>query len=281
MDGLIQDRFSFSRRRLTYESDILDAFRGILNRSPFVTFWGVPITPPGAEMNPHTGLALGLLWCRRDKASKSAHLKESDDAFRRRRPGFPTWSWASVTGEVFNQLYGAQSIFGKYLAGRNDISNVNDADIQFSLNSGGEWVSLDEVMQRYQSHTLPEDSVPPSLLVHGFIVRVVSAQNGLYRLYNFDQSDPPFLFAFLDLNQDQQTVFPRKEHKYEEAVMLLDWNNDQRAKPKEKKRFMLMLLMWLENGTAERRGLLGDYRLEYDSEILAKIPKFRRTFVLI
>ena len=112
MDGLIQDRFSFSRRRLTYESDILDAFRGILNRSPFVTFWGVPITPPGAKMDPHTGLALGLLWCRRDKASKSAPLKESEDVFRRRRPGFPTWSWASVTGEVFNQIYGAQSIFG-------------------------------------------------------------------------------------------------------------------------------------------------------------------------
>ena len=61
MDGLIQDRFSFSRRRLTYESDILDAFRGMLNRSLFVTFWGVPITLPGAEMDPHTGLALGLL----------------------------------------------------------------------------------------------------------------------------------------------------------------------------------------------------------------------------
>jgi len=82
----------------------------------------------------------------------------------------------------------------------------------------------------------------------------------------------------LDLDQDQQTVFPRKEQKYEEALMLFDWNDDQKA---NRKRFMLMLLMWLENGDAERRGLLGDYRSEYDSETLAKIPKFRRTFVLI
>jgi len=90
--------------------------------------------------------------------------------------------------------------------------------------------------------------------------------------------DPPFLFDFLDLDQDRQTVFPRKEQKYEEALMLFDWNDDQRA---NRKRFMLMLLMWLENGDAEHRGLLGDYRSEYDSETLAKIPKFRRTFVLI
>jgi Heterokaryon incompatibility protein (HET) len=277
MDGFIQDRFSFSRRRLSYESDILDAFRGILSRSPFVTFWGVPITLPGAKMDPHTGLALGLLWCRREKTPKSAHLKEGEEVFRRRRAGFPTWSWASVTGEVFNQLYGAQSIFGKYLAGRDDISNQNDADIHFSLESGGEWVSLDEVMQQRWSNILPENSISPSLLVQGYIVRVVSAQNGLYRLYDFDQLDPPFLFAFLDLDQDQQTIFPREEQKYEEAVMLFEWNDDQKAK---RKRFMLMLLTWLEDGIAERRGLLGDYRSEYDSETLAKIPKCQRAFIL-
>lgn len=60
--------------------------------------------------------------------------------------------------------------------------------------------------------------------------------------------------------------------------MLLEWNDDQRAK---RKGFMLMLLMWLENGVAERRGLLGDYRSEYDSETLAKIPKCQRAFILI
>jgi hypothetical protein len=277
MDGLIQDRFSYSRRRLTHESDILDAFRGILNRSLFVTFWGVPITPPGAKMDPHTGLALGLLWCRK-RASTSPHLKESEEVFRRRRADFPTWSWASVTGEIFNQLYGAQSIFGKYLAGRDDISNKNDANIRFSLKSGGEWVLLDKFMQNCQSNTLPEDSIPPSLLIQGYIVRVVSAQNRLYQLYDFDQLDPPFLVAFLDFDQDQQTVCPREEQKYEDAVMLVDWNDDQGT---GKKRFVMMLLKWLGNGNAERRGLLGDYRSQYDSEALAKIPRSQRTFVLI
>ena len=45
-NGFWRDKLAFSQRTLTYESDILDAFRGILSRSPFVTFWGVPITPP-------------------------------------------------------------------------------------------------------------------------------------------------------------------------------------------------------------------------------------------
>jgi hypothetical protein len=51
----------FSRRILSYESDILDAFRGILSCSLFFTFWGVLITPPKAAMDPYIGLALGLL----------------------------------------------------------------------------------------------------------------------------------------------------------------------------------------------------------------------------
>ena len=45
--------------------------------------------------------------------------------------------------------------------------------------------------------------------------------------------------------------------------------------------YHVILLMWLENGVAERRGLLGDYRSEYDSETLAKIPKCQRVFILI
>lgn len=44
-NGFWRDRFAFPQRTLIHESDILDAFRGILNRSPFFTFWGVPITP--------------------------------------------------------------------------------------------------------------------------------------------------------------------------------------------------------------------------------------------
>jgi hypothetical protein len=92
VNGFWRDRLAFSQRTLTYKSDILDAFRGILNRSPFVTFWGVPITPPKAVMDPHTGFALGLLWTRTPNWTVSLHVKSSKERPRICRVGFPTWS---------------------------------------------------------------------------------------------------------------------------------------------------------------------------------------------
>lgn len=277
MNGFFQDRYWFSKRHLTHQSDILDAFRGVLNRSPFITFWGVPITPPNAKMDPHTGLALGLLWCRRRKTFESTHLSDNEESPRTRRAGFPTWSWTSVTGSVFNQVYGMQSMLGKYLAGRADVSIENAADIRFSLQVGGKWVSLDDVIQQFSSKCLPEDCMSPSLLIRGYVVRVVDAGNGMYRLYDFDLY-PPYMFAPLDVDEPQETVSDGQGIIFEEAVMLFDWTDSQKV---AKKRFMLMLLKWREDGVAERKGLVGDYNTEYDSESMAKIPKSQRTFVLI
>ena len=155
-------------------------------------------------------------------------------------------------------------------------SNNSDANIRFSLVSRGEWVSLDAVMQQCRSQALPEDPNHNSLLIQGYIIRVVSNQNGLYRLSGSYQLDPPFLLAYLDLDEDQETKFTREEG-YEEALILIDWSDDQKV---GKKRFMLMLLKWREDGVAERKGLLGHYGSEYDSENLAKIPKLQTTFIL-
>lgn len=41
-----------------------------------------------------------------------------------------------------------------------------------------------------------------------------------------------------------------------------------------------MLLIWIDGGRAERRGLLSDYKEEYDAEALSQIPRTRKTFVL-
>jgi hypothetical protein len=130
-NGFCRDRLAFSQRTLSYESDILDAFRGILNHSPFVTFWGVPITPPKAAMDPHTGLALGLLWTRTPRWVIPRYLVSDEEPPRIRRVNFPTWSWASVTSEIFNKGYGVQSVFGAYLAADDRVSNQSDAYIRF------------------------------------------------------------------------------------------------------------------------------------------------------
>jgi hypothetical protein len=62
MDLLVDDRLIFTQRTLTYPGDVLDAFRGILARSTYISPWGVPIIPKGTTRDPSKGLALGLTW---------------------------------------------------------------------------------------------------------------------------------------------------------------------------------------------------------------------------
>ncbi|KAH8667970.1 heterokaryon incompatibility protein-domain-containing protein [Tricladium varicosporioides] len=104
------DRISeFTGRRLSYESDSLNAMLGILNaykhlRHPVFHYYGVPSLPPYMNTqkigvafgklirmvplpdNPENGLATGLCWFL-DKPSQ-------------RRYGFPSWSWAGWSGKV-------------------------------------------------------------------------------------------------------------------------------------------------------------------------------------
>jgi hypothetical protein len=60
MDLLVDDRLMFTQRTLTYPGDVLDACRGILARSTYISLWGVPIIPKGTTRDPSKGLALGL-----------------------------------------------------------------------------------------------------------------------------------------------------------------------------------------------------------------------------
>jgi hypothetical protein len=276
-NGFCRDRLAFSQRTLTYESDILDAFRGILNRSPFVTFWGVPITPPKAAMDPHTGLALGLLWTRTPSWAIPTHLLSNKEPPRIRRVNFPTWSWTSVTSEIFNEGYGSQSVFGAYLAGDDRVSNQSDAYIRFWIHAGGKQIPLDEVTQQQHSTILPEDS--PFLLVQGDLVRL-TLTNGKqpYRVWGCEHLSLKF-WAVFDLDQDVAADLPQDgdQSSAEDALILVDWNDSQK---KNKKRFVLMLLRWIGGGRAERRGLLSEYRTEYDAEELRKIPRTRKMFIL-
>jgi hypothetical protein len=274
--GFCSDRLAFSQRTLSKDSDILDAFRGILSRSGFVTIWGVPITPPGAAMDPHTGFALGLLWTRRPEWSKHRHLKFSKEQPRTRRANFPTWSWTSVKGEIFHDGYGEKSVFGKYLKADHHVSNQSDAYIRFSMYAEGELIPLHEAMQRY-SVALPEDS--PILVVEGDIVQVTRIDGKQsYRVCGLEQHSLEF-WADYDLDQDLTGVASQDANlsSVEEAVVLVDWNDSQK---RHKKRFVMMLLTWVESGRAERRGLLSDYRKEYDAGELRDLPRTRKTFIL-
>lgn len=272
-DGVWRDRLVFSQRTLTYQSDILDAFRGILNRSQFFTFWGVPITPPKAAMNPHTGLALGLLWSRRPAWTITSPLKSAEKSACIRRQNFPTWSWTSVTGEVFNDGCGKDSMFETYLKADNHVSIQNDAYIHFQTYAGGKLLPLDKVLQQQQSYILPEES--PFLLVEGDVVRITQTEiKGRYQVQGCEHLRLEF-HALFDLDADtaaaELTQVERGESpNTEDALILVEWNDSQW---RHKKRFVLMLLAWVEEGRAERRGVLSEYKTEYDAEALKQVPR--------
>ena len=269
--GFCLDRLAFTQRELTYESDILNAFRGVLSYSGFVTFWGVPITPPNASMDSNTGLALGLLWTRRPEWSRPRHLQPSEEQPRVRRAGFPTWSWASVTGETFNEGYGEESVFGKYLKADNHVSNQNDAHIRFSMYVEGKLLSLHDAIQQYTT-VVPEDS--PQLVVEGDLVRLTLVDGGRpYRIQGCEHLALEFGAAY-DLDEDTSTDLS----PVEEALILVDWRDSQR---RTKKRLVMLILKWVGSGRAERRGLMSEYKSEYDANVLRQIPRTRKTFVLL
>ncbi|KAK1752034.1 heterokaryon incompatibility protein-domain-containing protein, partial [Echria macrotheca] len=90
----------YSGRVLTYEQDILNAFRGVLARSPFYTYFGLPlaVSSPANSLDatyvrrtsPNTWLTRSLSWVEADGA----------ESVPGRRPGFPSWSWVSHRGRV-------------------------------------------------------------------------------------------------------------------------------------------------------------------------------------
>jgi hypothetical protein len=284
-DGLFMDRLMFSQRDLTHPEDVLDAFRGILSRSPFITTWGVPVIPVGGKMDPCAGLALGLLWVKRPPFAVSRHVQPTRVVPYTRRPGFPTWSWTSIVGEIYNEVYeNPRSILGGYLRASTEISATNDAYLRFWLQFDGQPTPLQEAIQRTNSNVLIEHS--PDLLVEGDIVRVVrNAGSTGYRFCGQNgEALEPLILAQFDFPPPArygtvgiQGAMVLGEVDFNEALVLVQWNDLQK---KSKKRIVLMLLEWVADGRTERRGLLSDYRSQREAELLKHIPRMRRKFIL-
>lgn len=104
---LFSDRSQYTTRTLTYEQDVLNAFRSILRRSSFITIWGVPVMLKHSNLDPNTGFVLGQLWSRRPSWSIRPHLRTSSTTLSVRRRDFPTWSWITLVAEIFQETYGS------------------------------------------------------------------------------------------------------------------------------------------------------------------------------
>ena len=106
---------NYTRRQLTWQSDILNAFQGVLQifnatKAPLRTIYGIPILPRPIQASPADymlvdgpkvhwettnsgllyGFVLGLLWRFQDRIERP----ESQYPGYKRREGFPSWSWA-------------------------------------------------------------------------------------------------------------------------------------------------------------------------------------------
>ena len=90
---------AYTTRNLTYEDDALDAFRGVLRRSHFPTYYGIPIAPNDiSEIGENAkdfniGFARGLYWLPL-RTGGGGRIPLS------RRSKFPSWSWVGWKGSV-------------------------------------------------------------------------------------------------------------------------------------------------------------------------------------
>jgi hypothetical protein len=99
---LAQHLQEFTRRTLTFSSDNLNAFRGILGRSGFPNYFGIPVAPSDdratiasirrSPIKAHIGFARGLYWTPVRSNVKWTVLTRIHE--------FPSWSWAGWKGAV-------------------------------------------------------------------------------------------------------------------------------------------------------------------------------------
>ena len=141
----------YTSRDLTFDYDALNAFRGILARCAWRSYWGVPILSPGNQF----GFAKGLQWIPDHAARATANSSDQSiepSSFSRRKE-FPSWSWAGWKGQVLLQSSDELTT-----------SSALDPEIFFVAeicpeNQDGKLLSLDELqngMSLSSSRIIPE-----------------------------------------------------------------------------------------------------------------------------
>lgn len=272
-----RDRLEYSRRNLTCEADALNAFRGVLRRSSFVTLWGVPIIPATSDIDPNVGFALGLLWIKRSTwDSKSRHVQSRKRHHSRRRSGFPTWSWTSLHADICQDTYRYQSKYDQYIDGTSVCLPENKANVQFWCLVDGYPLSLRDAIARTGSPILPEYS--RELYVEGEFVRLRRNSSGAYNLFGKWKDFEQDLCPEKSVVQSASTEDDADGEVEVEALVLINWADAQRRTGTE--RFVLMLVNWIDEIHAERMGLLTNYRHEFRSDRILELPRIRKRFVL-
>lgn len=269
-----RDRLEFSKRNLSHETDEMNAFRGILRRSSFITLWGVPVIPETSDIDPNVGFALGLLWTKRPSWLGTGYIHNRQSFNSYRRLGFPTWSWTSLHADICQDTFGTQSKYGKYLQGTVVWFPENEANIQFRCIVDGHPLSLQNAITITNSPILPEQS--RELHVEGEFIKLRRNSKGACNL--FDEWRYPERDLFDEENILRGASADGDVETEIEALILIQWADAQQRRGT--KRFVLMLVHWIDDGHAERIGLLTHYRDEFRCDLIHNLPKVRKRFIL-
>ena len=314
-EGLVLDRLMFTQRNLTYASDVLDAFRGVLARASWLSIWGIAVWSHNhPQIDIDVSMALGLMWTTKPQWSIPAHRpasnsQDSQEGSDRnfapkyiRRPGFPTWSWTSLIGEIYPLRSVPSSILEAYQsAHRNpDFKFRNNGRVdqcRFWLPSPDkedEVIALAEVVKQRTTNLSLLPELSPELTVEGDLVKVkLEATTGQFSFHwQGDDGEDPLGgkdIAQLDLapstsaswkassGSHQATIEWDPEEELCDALVLFELNDRQ---PKPRRRFVMMLLEWIGPNRAERRGLLSTYDRQWDASLLNSIPRERKKVIL-
>lgn len=192
-------------------------------------------------------------------------------------------------GRNYNEAYVTQFFFGAYFQASKEISAKNDACLRFWQYSHGQEAPLHKIIQQLRSNAVPEHS--PYLVIEGDLVRVKLGKDpGAFRFCGRDDKELPLgCRAHLDLEPSRtpsrsnisltgdQADDPEDSRSVDDALVLVEWNDSRK---KAVRRSVMMLLGWVTDDRAERRGLLSEYAREWDAEALKSIPRIRRKFTL-
>ncbi|KAK1834079.1 heterokaryon incompatibility protein-domain-containing protein [Podospora conica] len=197
----------YTGRAITYQSDIVDAFRGV------TAMMGTFLGPRSWQGLPERYLAAALLWTKTTGTSG-------------RREGFPSWSWSGWMGKADAPLGGDFEIGGYY-------ADFQSAVEWYLMNDDGDVLRLEcqDVVRRFpETRELPEyfgrsigisRSLPPTVLPKLLPIRDASREAGLswrnprfllgwmrVAVLSMRREDPPIS------NPDSVVLWPSKETSF-------------------------------------------------------------------
>jgi len=166
--GILSRINEYSMRNLTFSSDSLSAFLGVLRaherlETPVLHFWGLPLFPGEGPKSNAASLASSLLWgAYQDNSTTSPGEWSGLNPV----PTLPSWSWAGWTGRTARLIAGRYDRYGMW-----EFHRYLYSDIEARFGADGTDYDLPEYAG-YVSSGGNYSAVPPCLALTAWTTTV-------------------------------------------------------------------------------------------------------------